>query len=57
VETFADNNDLYSDVTETFSEAGFRNLFEFQEDSIEAVREDHHTLLTAATGRGRQRVG
>jgi len=49
-ETFADNNDLYSDVTETFSEAGFRNLFEFQEDSIEAVREDHHTLLTAATG-------
>ena len=52
-ETFADNHDLYSDVTETFSEAGFRNLFEFQEDSIEAVREDHHTLLTAATGRGK----
>lgn len=52
-ETFADNHNLYSDVTETFSEAGFRNLFEFQEDSIEAVREDHHTLLTAATGRGK----
>jgi ATP-dependent helicase YprA (DUF1998 family) len=52
-ETFADNHNLHLDVTETFSEAGFQNLFKFQEESIEAVGEDHDTLLTAATGRGK----
>ncbi|MWG36098.1 DEAD/DEAH box helicase [Halomarina oriensis] len=52
-ETFAANNSLHEDVVRTFSEAGFRSLFEFQEDAIEAVLKDDHTLLTAATGRGK----
>jgi ATP-dependent helicase YprA (DUF1998 family) len=52
-ETFADNHGLHDDVTATFSEAGFRFLFEFQESAVESVLEDHHTLLTAATGRGK----
>ncbi|ELY95129.1 hypothetical protein C483_02156 [Natrialba hulunbeirensis JCM 10989] len=52
-ETFADNHDLHNDLTETFSEAGFRSLYEFQESAVESVLEDHHTLLTASTGRGK----
>ncbi|WP_281194155.1 DEAD/DEAH box helicase [Halorubrum sp. F4] len=50
---FSDEHGLHPDITNTFREAGFRHLFEFQEDSIEAIREDHHTLLTAGTGRGK----
>ncbi|SFC04834.1 DEAD/DEAH box helicase [Halobiforma haloterrestris] len=52
-ETFASNQGLHDDVTETFSEAGFRSLYEFQESAVESVLEDHHTLLTASTGRGK----
>ncbi|WP_248908165.1 DEAD/DEAH box helicase [Halocatena marina] len=51
--TFAANHGFHEDVTQTFTEAGFRSLFEFQEDAIEAVMDDHHTLLTAGTGRGK----
>jgi len=51
--TFATNHGLHEDVTETFTEAGFRSLYEFQEDAIESVLDDHHTLLTAGTGRGK----
>lgn len=52
-ETFASNHGLHDDVTGTFSEAGFRSLYEFQESAVESVLEDHHTLLTASTGRGK----
>lgn len=52
-EEFAANNGLHSDITTTFTEAGFRSLFEFQEDAVEAILEDQHTLLTASTGRGK----
>jgi len=52
-ERFATNHSLHDDVTETFSEAGFRSLYEFQESAVESVLEDHHTLLTASTGRGK----
>jgi ATP-dependent helicase YprA (DUF1998 family) len=52
-ETFGNNHGLHEDVIKTFSEAGFRSLFEFQESAVESVLEDHHTLLTAATGRGK----
>ncbi len=52
-ETFANDNGLHSDITTTFTEAGFRSLYEFQEASVEAILEDHHTLLTASTGRGK----
>ena len=50
---FAANHGLHEDITKTFTEAGFRSLFEFQEDAIESVLDDHHTLLTAGTGRGK----
>lgn len=50
---FAADHGLHDDVTETFTEAGFRSLFEFQEDSVEAILQDYHTLLTASTGRGK----
>jgi len=56
-ETFGNNHGLHEDVIKTFSEAGFRSLFEFQESAVESVLEDHHTLLTAATGRGKPKVG
>jgi ATP-dependent helicase YprA (DUF1998 family) len=52
-ESFATDHGLHEDVIETFTEAGFRSLFEFQEDAVEAVLDDHHTLLTAGTGRGK----
>lgn len=52
-EDFAASHGLHDDIAETFTEAGFKSLFEFQEDSIEAIREDNHTLLTASTGRGK----
>ncbi|TKX37023.1 DEAD/DEAH box helicase [Halorubrum sp. CGM5_25_10-8B] len=52
-ETFADDHGLHDDIAETFTAAGFRTLYEFQEDAVESVLEDHHTLLTASTGRGK----
>lgn len=52
-ETFAANHGLHDDVTETFSAADFRSLYEFQESAVESVLADHHTLLTASTGRGK----
>ncbi|WP_240334853.1 DEAD/DEAH box helicase [Halorussus sp. MSC15.2] len=52
-EEFAADHRLHDDVTETFTEAGFRSLFEFQEDSVETILDDSHTLLTASTGRGK----
>lgn len=52
-EDFSDEHGLHSDITNTFRKAGFRHLFKFQENSIESILEDHHTLLTAGTGRGK----
>jgi len=44
---------LHEDIVRTFSEAGFERLYAFQEDTVNAVLADDHTLVTAGTGRGK----
>ncbi|MEZ3118201.1 DEAD/DEAH box helicase [Halobaculum sp. MBLA0147] len=61
-ETFADEargsfaateDGLHDDVIRTFTEAGFTELFDFQERTVSALLDDDHTLVTAGTGRGK----
>ncbi|NHN64358.1 DEAD/DEAH box helicase [Haloarcula sp. JP-Z28] len=44
---------LNEDIVRTFSEAGFERLYAFQEDTVDAMLADDHTLVTAGTGRGK----
>lgn len=44
---------LHDDIVRTFSEAGFERLYAFQEDTVDAMLADDHTLVTAGTGRGK----
>lgn len=46
-------NGLEPEIIETFTELGFRHLYEFQEQGIQAVLDDQHTLIVAGTGRGK----
>lgn len=40
-------------IRKTFGDLGFRRLYDFQERSIESIRDGHDTVVTAATGRGK----
>lgn len=42
-----------TEITETFRDLGFKRLYEFQEEGIEAVLNDQNALIVAATGRGK----
>jgi ATP-dependent helicase YprA (DUF1998 family) len=44
---------LEPEVVETFAELGFRRLYEFQEQGMQAILDDQHTLVVAGTGRGK----
>jgi len=44
---------LHDDIVRTFSDAGFERLYAFQEDTVDAILADNHTLVTAGTGRGK----
>lgn len=44
---------LHEDIIRTFSQAGFKRLYAFQEDTAAALLDDNHTLVTAGTGRGK----
>ena len=52
-ETFASRAGLNPLITKAFSDFGFRRLYDFQERSIEAIKEGDDTVVTAATGRGK----
>lgn len=49
----AKHGGLHDDVVRTFTEAGFTELFDFQERTIQSILNDEHTLVTAGTGRGK----
>lgn len=53
IEGFADDSDLHPDIVDTFHNAGIERLYNFQEETIQAVLDDAHTLVTAGTGRGK----
>lgn len=44
---------LVPEIIETFHELGFKRLYRFQEEGIQAVLDDSHTLVVAGTGRGK----
>jgi ATP-dependent helicase YprA (DUF1998 family) len=46
-------NGLEPEIIETFTELGFQRLYEFQEQAVQAVLDDQHTLVVAGTGRGK----
>lgn len=46
-------NGLEPEIIETFAELGFRRLYEFQEQGIQSILDDQHTLVVAGTGRGK----
>lgn len=46
-------NGLEPEIIEAFEGLGFRRLYRFQEEGIRAVLDDQHTLIVAATGRGK----
>ncbi len=50
--TFAPHG-LAQEIVDTFSEMGFRRLYEFQERGMQAVLDDRNALVVAATGRGK----
>ena len=50
---FAENEGLHPALVDTFHDAGIERLYNFQEETIEAILEDDHTLVTAGTGRGK----
>jgi len=53
VDGIATKNGLNQALVDTFRKAGIERLYNFQEETIEAVLEDRHTLVTAGTGRGK----
>lgn len=44
---------LEPEIGETLAELGFRRLYEFQEQAMQAILDDQHTLIVAGTGRGK----
>ena len=46
-------NGLAPELVTTFSQLGFRRLYRFQEQGMQAVLDDKHTLVVAGTGRGK----
>lgn len=50
---FAYDGGLHPELVDTFHDAGIERLYNFQEETIEAILEDNHTLVTAGTGRGK----
>lgn len=51
--SFASRVGLNPLIRKTFDDLGFRRLYDFQERSIEAIRDGNDTVVTAATGRGK----
>ncbi|SFT09687.1 DEAD/DEAH box helicase [Halostagnicola kamekurae] len=51
--SFASRVGLNPLIRKTFDDLGFRRLYDFQERSIESIRDGHDTVVTAATGRGK----
>jgi len=52
-ESFASEQGIGALVRLAFSELGFERLYDFQERSIEAIKDGDNTVITAATGRGK----
>lgn len=52
-ESFARQQGIGPLVRLAFSELGFERLYDFQERSIEAIKNGDNTVITAATGRGK----
>lgn len=52
-ESFARQRGIGPLVRLAFSELGFERLYDFQERSIEAIKNGDNTVITAATGRGK----
>ena len=51
--SFASRVGLNPLIKKIFDDLGFRRLYDFQERSIEAIRDGQDTVVTAATGRGK----
>ena len=50
---FAADAGIHHQIQHAFSELGFKRLYDFQERSIQTVKEGDNALITAATGRGK----
>lgn len=51
--TFAKNQPLHPNITRAFHQEGFRRLYDFQERSIQRIRDGDDTVISASTGRGK----
>jgi len=56
-DAFARSAQLEPHIRRAFTKIGFERLYDFQERSIEAILDGDDTVITAATGRGRLRLG
>lgn len=52
-EDFCGEAGIHPQIRSAFSSLGFERLYDFQERTIETVKQGENTLVTAATGRGK----
>ncbi|ODR80174.1 hypothetical protein BG842_02740 [Haladaptatus sp. W1] len=52
-ESFASDAEIHPRIIQAFSSLGFQRLYDFQERSVEKIKNGENTLITAATGRGK----